>query len=1102
MSDIIDNRTTKLVDTINAILPTSESVDFAVGYLFLSGLGAIGEALDAPGRVRLLIGNATDRDTVEHLAAAFHRLDLVGARQEERAYLTRRQVREQAEGTAGLVRESLALMDQGDREQAVVAKVIRLIAGGRLLVRVYPRGRLHAKAYVFHYPADGRYEQGMGSVGSSNLTLAGLTHNTELNVAVHGNENLAQLSAWFEELWGESADFSDVLMTELRQCWAAAAATPYDIYMKTLHALVVDRLEGPADDGTLWDDELTRALADFQKEAVKQGVQVIREYGGVFISDVVGLGKSFIGAAILKHFRRTEGCRPLIICPAPLQETWEEFSHQFELGARVVPMSMLRGARNVLGGKAYRDCEFVLIDEIHHFRHHTSQQYAALQQFLFKRRIKVCLLTATPRNKSAWDIFNQIKLFHADDITMLPVDPPNLRAYFRLVEKGERTLQPLLKPVLVRRTRRHILRWYGIAEDTGRYLREMDETAAAAYLDGKRRAYVMVGERRNYFPRRRLETLRYSIDETYTGLYDALRHRLGPKRNGEDSGETLTYARFGLWHYVLPESRETQPYQNLQRAGANLHGLIRVMLFKRLESSVYAFLKTLERMITVHDAFLRMLEEGIIPAGTEAQKILYESDSMDEEDLIGALEACCGKYDIADFDVDRLREDLAKDRALLDRMREDIERITPDQDAKLRVLHGELDGNIPKASGKVLIFTQFADTAEYLHRNLNPDGRDADIEVIYGTEKSKARVAARFAPHANPYVSLRANEAEINTLIATDVMSGGLNLQDGDVIVNYDLHWNPVRLIQRFGRIDRIGTENEEVWGFNFLPERNLDRNLGLTATLKARIQEIHDTIGEDAAILDKDERINEEAMFDIYAGGEGQLTLAEEGEDDGVPGLAEAEEFFRRLQEDDPEEYRRILELRDGIRSARPVFADPGAYVFCQAGKFQQLYLLDARGRVVSRDMDRVLRRIRCPREEPAAPVPAGHNQTVMRVKDEFAADVRERAAQQESLLELSLAQRYVIRELRAHAARTEDDDARRRCALLEEAFRQTLPAALRGHLNVLRRNGVTGDNLLRILAELYQSFDLGSRAHDERVQIEREVAAIPRIICSEALV
>ncbi|NLN91703.1 MAG: helicase, partial [Candidatus Hydrogenedens sp.] len=679
MSDIIDNRESKLVHTMNAILPTAEAVDFAVGYLFLSGLEAIEENLDHPQRLRFLIGNATDRETLEHFTEAFHRVEEARKRDEAARFRNAKESRKLSEETEARLSDALSLMDQGDGEESILRKVARLIEEGRLSVRVYTRGRLHAKAYLFHYPDDGRFEKGMGIVGSSNLSLAGLTHNTELNVVVHGNENHDQLSAWFDRLWADSLDFTEALLEEIRRSWALACATPYDIYMKTLHSLVSDRLEGPEDDGTLWDDALTETLADFQKEAVKLGVQIIRDQGGVFISDVVGLGKSYIGAAILQHFRRTEGCKPLIICPKALEESWQEFSHQFDLGARVVPMSRLQEGRNELAQAKYEDYDFVLIDESHHFRHASAQRYEALQDFLLRRQCKLCMLTATPRNKSAWDIYHQIKLFHPEDTTYLPVDPPDLRRYFKLVEQGERSLQSLLKPLLVRRTRRHILRWYGKTEDTERPLRELDEGEAAPYLNGSKRAWVQVGERRNYFPTRRLNTLGYNIDGACAGLYDSLRYRLGSKRDKPGNCDAqLRYARFGLWHYVLPSRQKVAPYKDLQRAGTNLRGLMRVMLFKRLESSIHAFLKTLERMIKIHENFIACLDEGVIPAGEEARRLLPGSDALDEGELLDALAQVSRKYKIEDFDAGLLREHVSADLALLRTMVDELAGIKPE----------------------------------------------------------------------------------------------------------------------------------------------------------------------------------------------------------------------------------------------------------------------------------------------------------------------------------------------------------------------------------------------------------------------------------------
>ncbi len=233
-------------------------------------------------------------------------------------------------------------MDQTDDAQALVRSLVQMILDKRLQVRVYTKGRMHAKAYIFDYRDDGRYEKGIAIVGSSNLTLSGLTHNTELNVVVHGNDNHAKLTEWFEGLWEEAQEFDELLMQELRQSWAEAAATPYDIYMKTLYALVADRLDEGEHGEILWDDELTRSLADFQKTAVRQAIQIIRDQGGAFVSDVVGLGKSYIGAAVVKHFVRTQGAKPLIICPKTLEEMWQGYDDEFALDAKILPMSMLK----------------------------------------------------------------------------------------------------------------------------------------------------------------------------------------------------------------------------------------------------------------------------------------------------------------------------------------------------------------------------------------------------------------------------------------------------------------------------------------------------------------------------------------------------------------------------------------------------------------------------------------------------------------------------------------------------------------------------------------------------------------------------------------
>ena len=1108
--DIIDNRDEKLVEHIKSILGSTDSARFAVGYFFLSGLEAIQDKLAGVQKLRLLIGNTTNRETIEQISEGYKRLDLVEAAEECEQFLKKAEQKRRSEETAGNLRKTVEVMDQTDDGEALVKTLIQLIEEKRLEVKVFTKGRLHAKAYIFDY-GEGNYENGIAVVGSSNLTLSGLSHNTELNVVVHGNENHERLGKWFDDLWDEAEDFEAHLMDELKQSWAASLATPYDIYMKTLYALVADRLEEGDDKELLWDDEITRSLADFQKVAVKQAIQMIKDNGGAFVSDVVGLGKSYIGAGIVKHFERTQGARPLIICPKPLEDMWEDYNETFHLNARVLPMSQLRSddgnnTTSILDGTKYKDRDFVLIDESHNFRHHGSQRYEVLQDYLAKGGKKVCLLTATPRNKSAKDVYNQIKLFHQDDITHLPIDPPNLKDYFKLIESGAKRLQDLLVHLLIRRTRRHILRYYGYTEDTNQPMRELSEAKAKNYLNGSKRAYVMVAGDHQFFPKRELETLRYSIEDTYKGLYAKIRAYLGQpsgKTYAPKPGVELTYARYGLWHYVKSAKQKSAPYTELHRAGINLRGLIRVMLFKRFESSVYAFRVSLERLERIHGMFLKALDEGFVPAGEDAQSLLYQSDKYEEADLMDALAAVAGKYDLVDFDEKKLREHLEADRKVIREIIDLVQPITPDKDAKLQRLLAGLKKGIPQTTGKVLIFTQYADTAAYLYDNLNPGGKHSDIESIYGTDKSKARMAARFSPKSNPHVNF-GSDSEVRVLVATDVMSEGLNLQDGDVLLNYDLHWNPVRLIQRFGRIDRIGGKNDVIWGFNFLPETEMEKQLGLHQVLASRIAEIHDTIGEDAAILDKTEHINEEAMFCIYESQSDQLSFFEDEEGDFVD-INEAEELLRSLQSEDPEEFGRIANLRDGIRSARASFSGDGRFVFCQSGKYQQLFSLDENGEVVSRDVPKVLGRLKCSKTEPAAGLPPGHNQEIMKVLERFSDEVRHRTAQQKFSMSLTVGQIYVLRELRAAYSSLDGDefaDLRGQIALLEDSFKQPLTAAIKKQLNIIRRNGITGKDLVRLLSDLYHDHGMSEHDFQLRHRVERQSDELPRIICSEAFV
>jgi len=1098
MHDIIDNRTIQLVDEINKQLPHSQAVKFAVGYFFLSGLTAVANKLQHVTDMKLLIGTNTNQKTIEQIAEGYRQLEQIAANLPHAPKRSERQ--EQLVKTAEKIGQVAAALEQSDEAEQVVTTLVQLIVSKRLQVRVYTKERFHAKAYIFDYLPQ-LPQKGIAMIGSSNFTLSGLQQNTELNVVVHGDGNHAALTAWFNELWEEAEPFEAHLMAELQQSWPLAQVTPYEIYLKTLYELTRDRLADEEVDNSLESTHISGVLADFQQSAVKAAVNMIERYRGCFVADVVGLGKSYIGAAIVKKFEQEKGARPLIICPASLLKMWKRYNEVYELNAEVISMSMLQeqtNGANLLLKEAYKRRNFVLVDESHNFRNPNTQRYRILQEFLDEGERSCVLLTATPRNKSAMDIYQQMRLFHLDDSTLIPIDPPELKQYFKQVEAGEKTLPDLLTHVLVRRTRNDILRYYGRDEQTRQ---KVDPDDFGAYRRGEKRAYVEVAGQPNFFPRRKLQTIDYSIETTYNGLYEQLKNYIGAADLSTiPDSDYLKYTRYSLFRFVKAERAALAKFDGLKRAGTTLRGLMRISLFKRFESSVHAFRRSIQRLLASHRAFERALDEGLVATGEEAQGILYEAEQYDETQLLDALQAIEQKYELADFQEAELRAAIAHDIRILEQIEALVRPITPQQDDKLQTLKRWLyvgSGQHARlTNGKCLIFTQYADTAQYLYDQLNKG--QGNYAVIYSQAKvDKMELVARFAPKANAdlWAEIRPNQSELELLIATDVLSEGLNLQDCDCVINYDLHWNPVRLIQRFGRIDRIGSFHAEVFGYNFLPETNLEKELHLRERLKLRIQEIHDTLGEDAAILDPTEQLNEEAFYAMYSN-DSVDPLDADGND--LVNLNEAEELLRQLEVNQPALYQRIANLKDGVRCGRDGQPDGETIVLCRSGLYRQLRSVDKQGNTISNDTPTLLRRLKCLPETPAMPLPTGHNQRVRGVKQLFAANVWSRQAELRNITQ-SLAQQYLRRELRNLSAREKDSHEQRKINLLDDAFRQPLSAAVKRQINALRKGQVTGSALLESLSKIYRDYNLKEALI--RHQTKQTESELPLVVCSLGL-
>lgn len=1069
--------TSRLITTEAEMMPLlAESIQLAselrvmAGPLWLEGLAAL---LRGTSRtpVKLLL-SAPGAQTIEDLAGEHaHSDDLSLAYQRATTPAASRQLEELRINVGRAVA-------QGSQSEEIRALLVN--AAGRLRSRSVEVRLLRGACPSTRFVVFDGTERAL--VSSESLLLLGVPGAEAMSMWVEGSEARA-LAQRFAEAWASARAATPAILEELERSWALVEPAPFLVYLKLLQHYTEWGTE-PVAEELLWDDEVFTSLTDFQRDAVRSAARIIRRHNGCFVSDVVGLGKTFVGAALLKLLERTLDQRALIVCPAPLVDQWQAFVERFELAARVVSVGQM-SERSALAPafrletSELRGRQIVLIDESHAFRHMGTQRYELMQTFLSTGR-KVILLTATPLNRSPWDVHAQLRLFHPEDHG-LPVTPPHLQRFFKAVEDGKARLPDLLGHVLVRRTRRDVIRLYGRDAESGE---RVEADRLPDYLTGRRTAFVQVGPRQQTFPRRRLETLDYSLEQTYDGIYDEIRRTIMRARGEGVVG--LTYAYYDRMPYVRSERRAD--YRALATRSLNLAGLIRVLLFKRLESSVAALRATLGRMISAHEALLARL------GGTASAA--SEQDDLDPDVELGVdemIDEVGREVRLTDLDLASFSRALERDLDTLKRLQERIAPITPSLDAKLTVLL-RLLATAPLDRQKVLVFTQFSDTAEYLGSQLQSE-LDGQVAVATSQRGRKSSIVARFAPAANPEVARRTQGPEIRVLVATDVLSEGLNLQDCNVVVNYDLHWNPVRLIQRFGRVDRIGTEHTEILAYNFLPEAKLDAHLGLAARLRGQIAAIHDVIGEDAAILDPGEQLNDQALYAIYSGDLetlGELEACDELTD-GAP--LEAEAALRDAHARDPDRVLEANELPDGVRAAVALEAGDdreGVVVLLRAEHELRLLWSGPDGQVEEAAPGQLLNRATFPVGAEGQPVPAWVGSAVEAARRHFRAELELRLGDRLRRRRLPSVQRTLLDRLAAMEVNATD---RARVELLRATFDDEQPQAVQRRLRTVLQEEPSDDQLLRVLGRIYHDHGLG-RLNVRRGGIEPVVPI--QVVCS----
>ncbi len=717
---------------------------------------------------------------------------------------------------------------------ALIDALLAFLRREEVQVRLYGRQFLHAKAYLFPKVA---------IVGSSNLTPSGLTRNSELNL-VHKSDTVAQAlrREWFERFWEEAEDYKADLIAALEDSkFGTTSYTPFQVFIKALYEYFRDRLDTEAQ-GSL---SPGIDLASFQQEGLREAIRLLERHRGVLIADAVGLGKTYIAMGLMEHYllgRRRRGYIPqgLVVCPAQLRDlVWRPKLDEYGLKAAVVSMEEM--SRSDFDWRAYNRVDLVVVDESHNFRNPSTGRYRHLMKLLAtgKRDKRLVLMTATPINNTVWDLYHQISLItRAEDAYYRDYGISDLFRFFRAVEQREAELFDLLEEVAVRRSRYDIRR-----------RQEMGETIT---LPGK-------GEIR--FPERTLEAIHYDLTCTYDGFYDEVTSAV----------EALVLVPYNIEQFR--REKDDQARQRIERNNA-LVGILKTTFLKRLESSLAAFEASVTRAAHFQRRFFEVLvKEGRLLDSPHYRRILALEEEGEEADIEAVL-ADLPEVSIADYDLRAIRDALEDDLDLLDGMLRRLEKLRgadeARRDGKLVAVKERL-AQLLAEGHKVLLFTYYRDTARYLRDQLQADevwramAGEPEIGLITGDTDPATRteLVRRFAPQANaPVVGAKPVGAvgtrhapprqspPIQLLISTDVLSEGQNLQDADVVLNYDLHWNPVRMIQRAGRIDRLGSPHEKLLILNCFPEEGLEALLGLVERLQRRIRDIDRTVGLDASVL------------------------------------------------------------------------------------------------------------------------------------------------------------------------------------------------------------------------------------------------------------
>lgn len=830
--------------------------DVLVGYFCASGFFKMYEALESVDKIRILIGLNADRFTVKIIDRATNEAKVASISAAEGKDIVSAEVSSEFETT-----ESSAEVEKG------VRVFLDWLKSGKLELRMFTEAPIHAKVYIMRKDQE-KVPDSFGSVitGSSNFSAAGLVNNLEFNVELKDYPDVKFALDKFEELWKQSVDIKDTYIEAVEQnTWMRSDITPYQLYLKTLYEFFKEEINSDKENfETLLPDGYMRL--QYQIDAVTQARQKLDAYNGVFISDVVGLGKTYICAMLANSFNRNS--YKLIVCPPVLVDYWRSVLQEFDV-ARCDVESL--GKLDKVIAKGTDKYDYVFVDEAHRFRNSSTEAFTELHQIC--RGKKVILISATPINNYTSDVENQIYLFQSKQSgtingikniegffrglnAKLSKLPKGSRAYMaQLRENSEVIRDRLIREVMIRRTRSEIQQFYG--EDLAKQGLTFPKAGSP-------------------------EKIVYSFDEETD---DAFNQTISIIRD-------FKYARYTPLLYL----KDKKKYATMLSSQHNMGGFMKGILVKRLESSFYAFRKTLERFIDSYARFIEMTKTGKVYISKKVN--VYDLlDDGDEKKLLYLIE----QQDVMEFETKEFTSqffrDLESDYAQLKSLQFIWSLI--DHDPKLDEFRNTLTTNPLVAGRKAIVFTESMETAEYLYHQLQ------DIfgaRIVYYSGQSSPGLKAEIEDSFNPKFKSRDND-KYDLLITTDVLAEGINLHRANVLINYDLPWNPTRIMQRVGRINRVGTEHDRIYVFNFFPTAQSKKQMPLEERILEKLQAFHDTLGEDFKYLSDEEEVSSQKLFtDLNS----DLDDNEESTNPELAYLA----VIRQIRDNDPKLFALIKQL------------------------------------------------------------------------------------------------------------------------------------------------------------------------------------------------